>query len=299
MPAEARFDGAIELLDQLRLSQDRWQIAPERAAHRWLFRGQGNAERSLCPSAFHGLIARPYQSDAAREHTRSELAEVREFLEFADELGILPPTGVDLRRLTAELDAFERGQHDELGRVVEENAEALMLAQHHGVSTRLLDWSTSPMVALYFAAVHALEEGTEVFSVWALATDIPADAEVRILRPTFSANPFALHQKGYMTLNVASRSGYDERDLVSHDRALDDIVSRADDLGEAPRFWKISAPASIAEEVLVRLYNEGISKAHLMPTLDNVLETLGMRRRLSGTRARLSEEAARRQRGEP
>ncbi len=39
--------------------------------------------------------------------------------------------------------------------------DVMVLAQHHGVPTRLMDWTTNPLVALYFAArgVHAKTDG--------------------------------------------------------------------------------------------------------------------------------------------
>lgn len=62
--------------------------------------------------------------------------------------------------------------------------EWLFLAQHYGIPTRLLDWSTSPLVALYFACDKELDKEGAVFS-----TDMP-------LWYGGDENPFAIDEIG-------------------------------------------------------------------------------------------------------
>ena len=55
----------------------------------------------------------------------------------------------DSERLTLKL--FKQKAHEYLAGLADDDLAILTVAQHHGLPTRLLDWSKNPMVAAYFA----------------------------------------------------------------------------------------------------------------------------------------------------
>jgi hypothetical protein len=60
-----------------------------------------------------------------------------------------------------------------------ESFEWLFLMQHYGVPTRLLDWSESPLVALYFAVENLSDHGEKDGTLWLLfPTDLNKNAHI-------------------------------------------------------------------------------------------------------------------------
>jgi len=147
-------------------SIDSWsdlcKLAERLADERWIFRG----EEKLYPTL---------QPKAGRVGHEKDMARKRPF---------------DPAHERAALDQFKRSARPYIGHQPTTDIEWLTIAQHHGMSTRLLDWTETLFVATYFAVVYAGTRGTaRIYG----AKGLPP------LTPEAEENPF----------QVASLSRYD------------------------------------------------------------------------------------------
>jgi hypothetical protein len=206
---------------------------------RYLFRGVCNADFRLVSS-----FDRHFPSLAERERLSAEL--MRAFRDAAD----------------GELGAELAGDEDSL----------LALGQHHGLPTRLLDWSTSPYVAAFFALSDALvhaELAGDYVSVWALHRNAPIwgrDYGVRIVEVSAAANPRLRNQGGCFTRSQMPFA------------SLEEYVEHADHEGVA--LTQLSIPARDAARGLADLEMMGITAARVFPDIGGAAQAATMAIRL-------------------
>lgn len=303
--AERSFDSAREFLEALRPVNAPWSPATNGAAP-WLFRGQANAAWSLVPNVWReGPDPLDVLRDRYREAVGQELAKrrpqegtafermpgerllelctqvfaeyvaVQDYAELADELGLMVPDYAGL----------QAGREEVLRQVLEAGEfvpnQAFAIAQHHGVPTRLLDWTHKPLAAAFFAADAARDEPADsAIAVYAMNTRVfGADSPIQKLLVPRHVSAFMHAQAALLTW---CRGG--ERFFVEHGRwptyeevLRDEAMGAILREGGSPVLYKHTLPRQEADELLRLLLIERVSRAHLMPTYDNVMATVQMK----------------------
>lgn len=272
-------NSATELLSYLRPSGDHWRNSEVLPFDRplWFYRGQRDASWELVPSRFRSssLLDTSKRFHEEPAQTRySEFTTIQRFVQLCDREGMMP-SGFNLSSNSPNKSPW---WSDIQQQIPLDTLEVYALAQHHGIETRLLDWTSSPYSAVYFAAAGnwrmSLNSDTQVpshFAVWAFVHH--GSRQVKILQPRFTDNLYLRSQRGCFSYDPLADSNYiSKNEWVPHNRLILEDESMQDGTIATGRkmLVKIVAPSRISEEVLVLLRYEGIDEAALMPSLDAI-----------------------------
>lgn len=287
---QENFTTAKDLLTALRLSDFRW-TPQDQYQSSWVFRGHADAAWELKPKAwrnndgsFESLkstlrpsVTRNIKGGGIVSSWSTEQVEwrieifltyatvalaVTQFIEFQDQLGFPIPRA--LQNTIIEVpEVFPEKWQLKYFDITYPNENCVALACHHGIATHFLDFTYNPLVAAFFAATDN-NDATEL-AIWAFDTKTLGHQLGMITCPR-NENDYLRAQAGvFLHWENAGDRAWSERKWLSLNSALGP---------QTTGIRKLILPRDQESELLRLLWVEQITKAHLMPTRDNVAETL-------------------------
>jgi hypothetical protein len=282
------FESPLDFIAALRRTDPYW-LGRQSWGFGWIFRGESQEGRKLLPSAwredcqgdaFYCVFADSSEKYAARARRDAasplyqgwgityesalklfvqiefEYFNLHIFAETVDDIGHPIPGG--------RPDLGKTGLNLEWAEDIESVYPVTALAQHHGMSTRLLDWTFNPLVAAYFAAEKTTETDTGNLVVWAANRSELKTSDIYEYRLERSHSAYLAAQEGLFT-------------FVPHGNALfagTGVWPSIEDCVSKGTLRCLTLPRNQGPELRRLLWADGISRAHLMPSLDNIRVSL-------------------------
>lgn len=152
--------------------------------------------------------------------------------------------------------------------------ERMTIAQHHGVPTRLLDWTENALTALYFATNKDIPSDKKYAVVWVVSFDRKSD----YILDDLSTDPFKLkdlrfYKPADIIPRVASQLGWfsiHPKGSGSMKGWYDRILTSLDNEDETVRLNKFKIPANKIKDIRETLETCGINEYSIFQDLDSL-----------------------------
>ena len=256
-------------------AEEFWEyISPQRYLFRPqskpIFRGQRCETWHLEPSILRKKWHPVYSSvvfrsspDISECRIFTEIAALDRFARYCDSSGLhIPGDSDEFRRKyldpTKVMDDFISNRRTWPS---EEYFQIMALAQHHGLPTRLLDWTERSYVAAYFAASGALTAGTSVsgrLAVWAFNNEDIRTTSIRVIPVPGNNSANIAAQSGLFTLLTQE---YTRGEPFGGPQCLDEYVVSCG----SNELAKITLPVCEAPKIIDLCERYGVTAATVYP----------------------------------
>ena len=142
--------------------------------------------------------------------------------------------------------------------------ESLSIAQHHGLATRLLDWTMNPLVAAYFCCIENQQTDGSIYVLETPENLVEDDLDFEFLKkyngvvgymPKF-ISPRMLNQRALFTIHC---------DAKNEIPIIESVVKNGE-----PNLTRILIEAKLKQEIIKMLDDYGINQVSLFPDLDGL-----------------------------
>ena len=227
---------------------------------------------SLLPSEKQMYAARTVY----RGHATHRWKLIPSFYRIAE----IPSTALGMSKFEEHLLAqFETQATPFLRSIPIDKLEWIALAQHHGLKTRLLDWSESPLTALFFA-VNNPEYDRDDAVVWRLVSfvfdHVPAHSLEEIDKSSLS-KPNRIYFPHHTSSRMSAQQGCFSLHVSPERESKDTFVPLEDRVSDGDKsmvLTKYNVPSTAKETIRHELDKMGINYFLLFPDLDGLCRKL-------------------------
>lgn len=143
----------------------------------------------------------------------------------------------------------------------------LALAQHHGMATRLLDWSENPLIALWFSIANSTEVNTHYAVVWGF--HVP---DHDIINANENDDPFKeggtkVFKPNHIVKRISAQFAWF---TIHKHNEHKKFIPFEKNPAYSKRLFKIKIESSCFSECKKRLHTFGINSAMMYPDIDGL-----------------------------
>ena len=268
------------------LSSENNSIA--RNTYRWMFRGHWDSTWFLLPSAFRYRWYKEFRvksegnrvfmmgselcpidkpkfdnnDDDIRYQIRTEYYLLKQFMKTANDLGI------DCNYTPFSYDDYKKNLENWSDVSIQ---HVMALARHHGIPTRLLDFTYNPLFAAFFSAFDSFEKKINEdkrhkdLCVWAIDENKITTNHWKKISAISNRSSNLFAQEGLLILDTKANERF-----MKTDGHWQDLISTEED----NFFIKLTLPQNQCKKLLQLLWKNNVTPARIMPNLDKVTQTL-------------------------